>query len=125
MIGIGDFVKVNRRGKITREGQKLFKGKKYRLDKKSGYYVCTTGDRERLHVAVWKDKWGVSVPVGCVIHHLDWNKDNNSVDNLLCVEVWEHEKIHNTLGGEAGRAYGYSLVESRVCGLPPDIYVDK
>ena len=25
--------------------------------RRAGYYLCTTGDRERLHVAVWKDKW--------------------------------------------------------------------
>ena len=95
------------------------------LIRRAGYYVCTSGERERLHVAVWKDKWKCDVPIGCVIHHLDWNKSHNDANNLICVTVWEHEKIHNTLGGEEGKAYGYSLVSTRACGVPPDIYVDK
>ena len=65
------------------------------------------------------------MPVGCVIHHLDWDKNNNKWDNLICVTIWEHERIHNILGGDEGRAYGYSLVDTRVGGIPKDIFVGK
>lgn len=112
MIGIGDFVKVNRRGVKTRETQVLFNGKLYSLSK-SGYYICSTGKRERLHVAVWKAKWGRDVPEGCVIHHLDWNKNNNSAENLICLTTEEHERVHNIVGGEEGRKLGYELLKTR------------
>ena len=94
MLGIGDFDKVNTRKVVTREGQKLYMGKKYAQDKKTGYYVCTSGSRKRLHVAIWEHENGREVPSGYVIHHKDWNKTNNSVDNLICITIREHELIH-------------------------------
>lgn len=122
MLGIGDFDKVNKKKVITREGQKLYMGKKYAQDKRTGYYVCTSGSRRRLHVAIWEHEHGVCVPPGCVIHHLDWNKSNNNIENLICVTVWEHEKIHNIIGGDKGKAYGYELLKSRDDrGLPKRI----
>lgn len=121
MLGIGNFDKVNTRKVVTREGQKLYMGKKYAIEQKTGYYVCTSGSRKRLHVAIWEHEHGVDVPPGCVIHHLDWNKSNNNVENLICVTVWEHERIHNIIGGDKGKALGYELVKNRVDGLPPDI----
>lgn len=125
MLGIGDFDKVNKKKIITREGQKLYMGKKYAQDKRTGYYTCTSGDRKRLHVAIWEHEHGVRVPPGCVIHHLDWNKNNNENSNLICVTVWEHEQIHNIIGGDKGKAYGYELIESRDDrGLPKEYKSD-
>ena len=123
MIGIGDFdAKArNTRKVVTREGQKLYMGKKYAIEQKTGYYVCTSGNRKRLHVAIWEHEHGVDVPPGCVIHHLDWNKTNNAINNLICLTVAEHEQIHNIIGGEKGKALGYELVKNRVDGLPPDV----
>jgi hypothetical protein len=86
-----------------------------------GYYISTTGDRQRLHVAMWEAEYGVSVPRGCVIHHLNWDKDDNRVDNLICVTVREHEMIHNIIGNDIGKKYGYELLETRVDGLPPNV----
>ena len=94
MLGIGNFDKINTRKVITREGQRLYMGKKYAQDKKTGYYVCTSGERTRLHVAIWEHEHGMRVPEGHVIHHKDWNKTNNSVDNLVCITIREHELIH-------------------------------
>ena len=113
MIGIGGFDKVNRRGKRTRESQVLFNGKLYGRNA-SGYYICSTGGRERLHVSVWKKRWNrEDVPPGCVIHHLDWNKNNNKWENLVCVTIEEHERIHNIIGGEDGKRLGYEIAEVR------------
>lgn len=40
---LGDLLNnVNRREVKTREDQILFYGRKYRLDKQTGYYLCTT-----------------------------------------------------------------------------------
>lgn len=81
---------------MTRVGQKIYMGRKYAQDPKTGYYVCTTGKkRQRLHVAIWEHEMGMCVPEGCVIHHKDWCKTNNSIENLTCVTVADHERIHN------------------------------
>lgn len=121
MIGIGDYdgKSRNTRHVRTREDQVMFMGKKYRRDKKTGYMVCTSGKRQRLHVAMWEAYWGREVPRGCVIHHLDWNKTHNEISNLICVTVEEHETIHNKIGGEAGKRWGYELIKTRgVDGCP-------
>jgi hypothetical protein len=112
---IGDLLNTNKRREVkTRADQVMFMGKKYRQDKRTGYYVCTTGKkRQRLHVAIWEHEHGIEVPPGCVIHHLDWDKTHNEISNLICVTVEEHETIHNRIGGEAGRAWGYELVKTR------------
>lgn len=87
--------------------------------KPPGYYVCTTGERKRLHVAVWEAYWGCEVPAGCVIHHLDWNKSHNAIKNLICLTHREHEAVHNPTPGRAGgREWGYELIKTRVDGLP-------
>ena len=97
MIGIGDFdgKSRNTRKVVTRVGQRMYMGKKYAVEKETGYLVCTTGERKRLHVAIWEHEHGMEVPPGCVIHHKDWCKTNNSVENLTCVTVEDHERIHN------------------------------
>ena len=119
---IGDMFNNNRRRDVcTREGQKLYMGKKYAIEQKTGYYTCTSGNRKRLHIAVWEHEHGVAVPPGCVIHHLDWDKTNNDINNLICLTIQEHERLHNVIGGEKGKQWGYELVKTRVDGLPPDV----
>lgn len=119
---IGDMFNTNRKRDVcTREGQRMYMGKKYAKEETTGYYVCTSGSRKRLHVAMWEHEHGMEVPPGCVIHHLDWNKNNNVIENLVCLTVEEHERIHNIIGGEKGKALGYDMVKERVDGLPPDV----
>ena len=116
------FNNSKRREVCTREGQKMYNGKKYAQDPATGYYVCTTGKkRQRLHVAIWEHEHGVCVPEGCIIHHLDWDKTNNSIENLICLTVAEHEQVHNVVGGEKGKALGYEMLKNRIDGLPPDM----
>lgn len=106
---IGDMFNNNRRRDVcTREGQKMYNGKKYAQDPATGYYVCTTGKkRQRLHVAIWEHEHGMEVPEGCVIHHKDWCKTNNSVENLTCVTVEGHEEIHNHPAGTHGEVLDF------------------
>lgn len=120
---IGDMFNNNKRKDVrTRENQRLFMGKKYAKEKGTGYYVCTSGDRKRLHIAMWEEYWGIKVPEGCVIHHLDWNKNNNTVENLVCLTIGEHERVHNIVGGVEGKKLGYELARGRnKQGLPPNI----
>ena len=55
---------------------------------------------------------------GCVIHHVDWVKTNNVIENLVCVTVSEHERIHNTPGG---KEFGIELKKERGTGVPPGL----
>lgn len=119
---LGDLFNNNRKRDVcTREGQCMYMGKKYTEEESTGYMVCTSGARRRLHQVVWEQRYGRAVPPGCVIHHLDWNKKNNTVENLICLTVKEHEQVHNIIGGVKGKKLGYELIKSRVDGLPPEM----
>ena len=139
---LGDMLNNNKRKDVrTRIDQVQFNGKKYTMDPRSGYYTCTTGKgRKRLHVAVWETHWGRRVPPGCVIHHMDWNKKNNSIENLICLTVQEHNLVHNYKFNECGDdleaetaweretpdserviKLTKELLASRVDGLPADV----
>lgn len=67
---------------------------------------------------MWEAEAGVAVPPGCVIHHVNWNKGDNVIENLVCVTVSEHERIHNTPGG---REFGEKLKKERGVGTPPGL----
>lgn len=95
---IGDLWNNNKRRDVcTREGQRFYRGKKYAVEKETGYLVCTTGNRKRLHVAMYEQEIlkGEAIPPGYVIHHIDCNKNNNTINNLCCISIEEHEWIHN------------------------------
>lgn len=60
------------------------------------YYLC--GDYfqkkgKRLHRAVWEYHNG-EIPKGYHIHHVDGNKANNNIDNLVCIKGTEHLTHH-------------------------------
>lgn len=71
---------------------------------------------------MWEQAAGREVPAGCVIHHLDWNKNNNTVGNLVCVTTWEHNLIHNA-GDKVpgGKEYGYEIKKVRGLDVPPGL----
>lgn len=86
--------------------------------------MCVRVGRECDFMWLCGSRHGVEKsPGGCVIHHLDWDKTNNTIENLICVTVAEHERIHNPGGsGSGGREWGYELLKNRtVDGLPPDM----
>ena len=87
--------------------------------RRPGYYVCTSSKvgRKRLHVAMWEQAAGREVPAGCVVHHLDWDKSNNTVENLVCLTVSEHERIHNI----SGKDLGYKIKAERGLDAPPGL----
>lgn len=45
------------------------------------------------HRYIWEVNYG-DIPAGYVIHHKDGNKNNNSIDNLECIPLSEHSRIH-------------------------------
>lgn len=98
MLGIGNFDRVNTRKVITREGQLMYMGKKYAVEKKTGYYVCTSGSRRRMHDVLWEHENidGIkTIPERYVVHHIDWDKTHNVIENLTLITVFGHNLIHN------------------------------
>jgi hypothetical protein len=59
---------------------------KYRYVNREGKFVIA-------HRAIWAAAYGV-IPEGCVIHHLDGNGLNNSLDNLAMMTKAEHDELH-------------------------------
>lgn len=59
-----------------------FKGKKYR-----GKYCYE-------HHLVWEKETGCVVPDGCIIHHKDHDKHNNSIENLQLMPAGTHASLH-------------------------------
>jgi len=51
----------------------------------------------REHIAVMERHIEKKIPKGMVVHHIDGNKRNNSLDNLLLCTVTEHNNCHATI----------------------------
>ena len=67
-------------------------GYKFRKDKKTGYWLCSTLHK-RLHIYIY-EKYNGNIPKGYEVHHIDHNKDNNEIENLQLLTKKEHNKIH-------------------------------
>lgn len=84
----------------------LYCGYKFRRDPKTGYYLCTKNTdvqkRERLHVFVWRKAYG-AVPTGCHVHHIDGDKSNNEIENLVCISKENHASHHGKLYAQSNR----------------------
>lgn len=76
----------------------FFDGYKFRKDLKTGYFLSSKktdlNKRERLHCYVWRFFHG-SIPEGYHIHHKDEDKDNNELQNLICIPESEHIRLHS------------------------------
>ena len=55
-------------------------------------YVVLDG-REFEHRAVWEAVHG-PIPEGCQIHHKNENRTDNRIENLECLTVGEHKRLH-------------------------------
>ena len=54
---------------------------------------------------LYKEYYGVSITESYDIHHIDFNRSNNSIDNLILLPKELHAKYHrciNELGGQSG-----------------------
>src|SRR5699024_4034091 len=61
----------------------IYDNKKFTL-RNNGYLDCTTGKRELLHRYVYEHEIG-RIPDGCDVHHIDQDKTNNHIDNLVAI----------------------------------------
>lgn len=74
----------------------IIDGYKFVKDTKTGYYLCSrniNGSRPRLHNYIWQ-KYNGLIPKGFHIHHIDGNKDNNDISNLIAISAQDHESYH-------------------------------
>ena len=70
----------------------IFNGLKFRRDKKTGYYL-NAKTHKRLHVYIWEYFNGV-IPTGYHVHHKDFDKSNNNIENLVLLTAKEHLSLH-------------------------------
>lgn len=81
----------------------LFDGHKFRRDKKTGYYLCSTL-YVRLHRYVW-EYFNGAIPKGYHVHHIDGDKTNNEISNLAMMSRSEHEQLHGATMTEERRQW--------------------
>ena len=88
---------------ITIKGTKTLRHRKEQLLrqwKRSNYLLVDLWDKgvrdvRSVHVLVYTAFKG-PVPAGYLVHHIDSNKDNNSIDNLVVMSTKEHNRLHCT-----------------------------
>lgn len=63
-----------------------------------GHYVITGGKYrgKRLHRLVYEDYYNIEIPDDYDIHHIDEDKSNNSIDNLVLMTHEEHTILHKS-----------------------------
>jgi len=69
----------------------FFEGKTFTIQ--NGYFK--RGNKS-LHRMIWQKHFG-NIPKGHHIHHIDFNKLNNSIENLQCLTHKEHLSLHMKL----------------------------
>ena len=61
---------------------------------KQGYLLGQFNKKpKRMHIFVW-EKYNGKVPNGYYVHHIDGNKNNNSIENLILMTPHEHNLHH-------------------------------
>lgn len=86
--------------------------KKHYKPTKDGYVRRRYGGNMRFeHVIVWETAFGKK-PEGYIIHHIDGDKLNNGISNLMLVTPTEHKRIHSGCVKRAGEW----LKPCKVCG---------
>ena len=78
---------------IQRQGGKRYKSYSIYYDNKGYAIIYINGKDIKLHVFVWEEANGEK-PKGYQIHHLDGNKANYNLKNLLPVNQSDHFRIH-------------------------------
>lgn len=74
-----------------------YNGYSFRRDKKTGYYLSSKpiGKRRvRLHRYIWETESKRQIPRGYDIHHVDGDKNNNHIDNLMLITKHDHMCLH-------------------------------
>jgi hypothetical protein len=73
----------------------IFDNKKFSL-RPTGYYELTSGDRTPMHIYVW-NYFNGEIEKGMEIHHIDFDKSNNEISNLMMLSKSDHTKLHSKI----------------------------
>ena len=80
------------RVEIIDNSHQKFNDKIYKLSEKGYYYALGF---YALHIDVWKYHHGEnSIPKGYHVHHKNFNKADNNIENLQLLTHSEHSKLH-------------------------------
>lgn len=66
-----------------------------KLNESTGYYRVSSLSNAFLHHLVWIDHYNKPIPRSCVIHHINGNKSDNRIQNLICVPKKIHDSFHS------------------------------
>src|SRR5882672_4526506 len=77
--------------KLRQNNRQKNRSKYLKQAKKDGYLVTASGQVE--HREVWKTHFG-PIPRGWDVHHIDFDKSNNDIENLIALPHQFHNKIH-------------------------------
>ena len=73
-----------------------------------GYYKISTKSKKfggkLLHRLIYAEHYGVVLGDDVIIHHIDGNKTNNAISNLMPISINEHSRMHKL--GENNPNYG-------------------
>lgn len=90
----------------VRKGEKSSSWKGGRKVTPKGYVQVFAPEHHRAdvagyvmeHILVFEEATGITIPIGCDIHHINGNKQDNSINNLCLLTHAAHTTLHNKGG---------------------------
>lgn len=74
----------------------VYDDRKWTINKTTGYYRQTNSRKKHiaLHRYVYEKETNTVIPENYDIHHIDYDKTNNKLENLQLLLKSEHTKLH-------------------------------
>lgn len=79
---------------IEKRRQGLLRRKADDPNRYKNRYIRARGGKP-LHRVLMEEKLGRKLTANEVVHHIDGNKHNNDINNLMVMDRIEHNKLHN------------------------------